>query len=221
MEFRTLGQSGLKVPVLSYGTGTFGGSKNEFFKAWGASDDVKAATRLVDLCLEAGVNLFDTSNIYSDGESEEILGKAVAGRRDQVLLATKANFATGTGPNDLGSSRFHLTKALDDSLRRLGPTPSICINFTASTRQPRSKRRCRPLIASSRQVRFVTSEPPTLAVGICRNRSISLVSTAGLAISLIRCITRLWDGITSGNCSLWPRPRMWERWSGVRWGGGD
>ena len=120
MEFRTLGQSGLKVPVLSYGTGTFGGSKNEFFKAWGASDDVKAATRLVDLCLEAGVNLFDTSNIYSDGESEEILGKAVAGRRDQVLLATKANFATGTGPNDLGSSRFHLTKALDDSLRRLG-----------------------------------------------------------------------------------------------------
>lgn len=120
MQFRTLGQSGLKVPVLSYGTGTFGGSKNEFFKAWGATDDVQAATRLVDLCLEAGVSLFDTSNTYSDGESEEILGKAVAGRRDQVLLATKANFATGTGPNDLGSSRFHLTKALDDSLRRLG-----------------------------------------------------------------------------------------------------
>ncbi len=97
MEFRTLGQSGLKVPVLSYGTGTFGGSKNEFFKAWGASDDVGAATRLVDLCLEAGVNLFDTSNIYSDGESEEILGKAVKGRRDKAcwLLRPTSRPANG------------------------------------------------------------------------------------------------------------------------------
>ena len=120
MEFRHLGHSGLKVPVLSFGTGTFGGSKNEFFKAWGASDDVKAATRLVDVCLDAGVNLFDTADIYSDGESEEILGKAVAGRRERVLIATKANFAHGQGPNDLGSSRFHLTRALDASLKRLG-----------------------------------------------------------------------------------------------------
>lgn len=119
MEFRQLGHSGLKVPVLSFGTGTFGGSKQEFFKAWGASGDVGEATRIVDLCLEAGVNLFDTADIYSDGESEEILGKAVAGRRDQVLIATKANFAHGQGPNQLGSSRFHLTRALEASLRRL------------------------------------------------------------------------------------------------------
>lgn len=119
MEYRRLGNSGLKVPVLSFGTGTFGGSKHEFFKAWGASGSVQEATRIVDLCLEAGVNLFDTADIYSDGESEEILGKAVAGRRDQVLIATKANFARGQGPNDLGSSRFHLTRALEASLRRL------------------------------------------------------------------------------------------------------
>ena len=118
MEFRKLGHSGLKVPVLSYGTGTFGGS-NEFFKAWGSSD-VKEATRLVDVCLEAGVNLFDTADVYSDGLSEEILGKALAGRRDQVLIATKANFARGNGPNDLGSSRHHLIRAVEASLRRLG-----------------------------------------------------------------------------------------------------
>ena len=93
MEFRQLGRSGLKVPVLSFGTGTFGGG-NEFFKAWGASD-VAEATRLVDICLEAGVNLFDTADIYSDGLSETILGKAIAGRRDKVLISTKATFPHG------------------------------------------------------------------------------------------------------------------------------
>jgi aryl-alcohol dehydrogenase-like predicted oxidoreductase len=120
MEFRTLGRSGLKVPVLSYGTGTFGGG-NEFFKAWGASD-VAEATRLVDICLEAGVNLFDTADVYSDGLSETILGKAIAGRRDHVLISTKATFRMGihTGPNDLGSSRYHLIRACEASLRRLG-----------------------------------------------------------------------------------------------------
>jgi aryl-alcohol dehydrogenase-like predicted oxidoreductase len=118
MEFRTLGRSGLKVPVLSFGTGTFGGS-NEFFRAWGASD-VAEATRLVDICLEAGVNLFDTADVYSDGLSETILGKAVAGRRDDVLISTKATFRMGAGPNDLGSSRYHLIRACEASLRRLG-----------------------------------------------------------------------------------------------------
>ncbi len=118
MEFRTLGHSGLKVPVLSYGTGTFGGG-NEFFKAWGASD-VAEATRLVDICLEAGVNLFDTADVYSDGLSETILGKAVAGRRDDVLISTKATFRMGPVPNDLGSSRYHLIRACEASLRRLG-----------------------------------------------------------------------------------------------------
>ncbi|MGD0988261.1 MAG: aldo/keto reductase [Candidatus Sulfotelmatobacter sp.] len=120
MQFRTLGHSGLKVPVLSYGTGTFGGS-NEFFRAWGASD-VKEATRLVDICLEAGVNLFDTADVYSDGLSETILGKAISGRRDDVLISTKATFRMGghDGPNDLGSSRYHLIKSCEASLRRLG-----------------------------------------------------------------------------------------------------
>jgi aryl-alcohol dehydrogenase-like predicted oxidoreductase len=118
MEFRTLGRSGLKVPVLSFGTGTFGGG-NEFFRAWGATD-VAEATRLVDICMEAGVHLFDTADIYSDGLSETVLGKAVAGHRADVLISTKATFRMGTGPNDLGSSRHHLIRACEASLRRLG-----------------------------------------------------------------------------------------------------
>ena len=118
MEFRQLGHSGLKVPVLSFGTGTFGG-KGEFFAAWGNSD-VAEATRLVDVCLEAGVNLFDTADVYSQGASEEILGKAIARRRNSVLISTKATFPMGEGPNDLGSSRYHLIQACEASLRRLG-----------------------------------------------------------------------------------------------------
>jgi aryl-alcohol dehydrogenase-like predicted oxidoreductase len=118
MEFRTLGRSGLKVPVLSFGTATFGGG-TEFFRAWGASDVAEAA-RLVDICLEAGVNLFDTADVYSNGLSETILGKAVAGRRDEVLISTKTTFRMGPGPNDLGSSRHHLIRACESSLRRLG-----------------------------------------------------------------------------------------------------
>ena len=117
MEYRQLGYSGLKVPVLSYGTGTFGGA-GEFFKAWGSSD-VTEAKRLVDVCLEAGVNMFDTADVYSQGSSEEILGQAVAGRRDKVLISTKATFRVGDGPNDVGSSRHHLLNAVEASLRRL------------------------------------------------------------------------------------------------------
>ena len=118
MEYRQLGYSGLKVPALTLGAATFGGG-NEFFQAWG-STDVEEATKLVDICLEAGLNMFDTSNAYSSGRSEEILGKAVAGRREQVLLATKAFFRQSKAVNDIGSSRFHLIKACEDSLRRLG-----------------------------------------------------------------------------------------------------
>src|ERR1039457_5177029 len=118
MAFRQLGKSGLKVPVLSFGTGTFGGG-NEFFRAWGASD-VAEATRLVDICLDAGVNLFDTADIYSDGLSETILGKAIAGRRERVLISTKGTFRMGPGSNDVGSSRHHLIRACEASLRRLG-----------------------------------------------------------------------------------------------------
>jgi aryl-alcohol dehydrogenase-like predicted oxidoreductase len=117
MEQRLLGRSGLKVPVLTYGTGTFGG-EGELFKAFGASD-VKEATRLVDICLEAGLTMFDSADIYSGGASEEILGHALKGRRDQALISTKATFRFGAGPNDVGSSRYHLTKAVDGCLRRL------------------------------------------------------------------------------------------------------
>ena len=118
MEFRQLGGSGFKVPVLSLGTGTFGGG-NEFFKSWGASD-VAEATRLVDICLEAGMTMFDSADVYSGGMAEEILGQAIKGRRNQVLISTKGTFRTGAGPNDLGSSRLHLTEAVEASLRRLG-----------------------------------------------------------------------------------------------------
>jgi aryl-alcohol dehydrogenase-like predicted oxidoreductase len=118
MEYRQLGGSGLKVSVLSFGTATFGGG-NEFFRNWG-STQAEEATRLVDIALEAGVNLFDTSDSYSNGLSEEILGQAIQGRRDQVLLSTKATFRTEPGPNGLGSSRHHLMRACEASLRRLG-----------------------------------------------------------------------------------------------------
>lgn len=121
MEHRRLGASGLKVPVLTFGTGTFGGG-TEFFKAWGSSD-VAEATRLVDICLDAGVTMFDTADIYSQGMSEEILGQAIKGRRDKVLISTKGTFRMGgeaAGPNSVGSSRFHLTNAINASLKRLG-----------------------------------------------------------------------------------------------------
>lgn len=117
MEHRQLGRSGLKVPVLSLGTGTFGGV-GDMFKKWGETD-VKEATRMIDLCLEHGMNFFDTADIYSGGASEEILGGAIKGRRDQVLISTKATFTTGDGPNDKGSSRFHIIKACEASLKRL------------------------------------------------------------------------------------------------------
>jgi len=118
MEYRQLGYSGLKVPALSFGVATFGGG-TEFFKAWGQTD-VDEARRLVDICLDAGVNLFDTANVYSVGLSEEVLGKAIAGKRNQLLISTKATFKMGDGPNDLGSSRFHLIQQLEGSLKRLG-----------------------------------------------------------------------------------------------------
>jgi len=118
MKYRPLGGSGLNVPVLTLGTGTFGGG-TEFFKAWGATD-VAEATRLVDVCLEAGLTMFDSADIYSQGMAEEILGQAIKGRRERVLISTKATFRSGAGPNDVGSSRFHILEAVDKSLKRLG-----------------------------------------------------------------------------------------------------
>ena len=117
MEYRKLGNSGLKVPVLSLGTGTFGGT-NEFFQRWGQTD-VKEATRIIDICFENGINFFDTANVYSQGASEEILGQALKGKRDQAIIATKGAFKMGVAENDKGASRFHLINAVNDSLQRL------------------------------------------------------------------------------------------------------
>ena len=118
MEFRRLGHSGFNVPVLTLGTGTFGGG-TEMFKAWGETD-VKEATRLIDVCLDAGLNMFDSADIYSKGMAEEILGAAIQGRRDKVLISTKATFRSGEAANDVGSSRFHLIKSVEGCLKRLG-----------------------------------------------------------------------------------------------------
>jgi aryl-alcohol dehydrogenase-like predicted oxidoreductase len=118
MDYRLLGGSGFKVPVLSLGTATFGGS-NEFFKAWGGSG-VAEATRLVDICLDNGITMFDSADIYSAGLAEEIFGQAIKGRRDKVIISTKGSFRNGQGPNDVGSSRFHIVSAVEASLKRLG-----------------------------------------------------------------------------------------------------
>lgn len=117
MDYRTLGKSGLKVPVLSLGAGTFGGA-GPLFGNWGNSD-AREARRLVDICLEAGVNLFDTADVYSDGASEEVLGEAINGRRDAVMISTKTGLPMGDGPNDAGSSRLRLIRSVEDALRRL------------------------------------------------------------------------------------------------------
>jgi len=118
MEYRQLGTSGLRVPVLSFGTATFGGSGN-FFKAWG-STQVNEAARLVDICLDSGVNLFDTANVYSKGLSEEILGKAIKDKRERLLISTKCTFQMTGEINDYGSSRLNIIRSCEQSLQRLG-----------------------------------------------------------------------------------------------------
>jgi aryl-alcohol dehydrogenase-like predicted oxidoreductase len=118
MEYRLLGRSGLKVPALTFGCGTFAG-RGEFFSAWGHSD-AREATRLVDICLDHGVIMFDSADVYSGGGSEEVLGAAIHGRRDKVLISTKFTFRSGKGPNDVGSSRHHILDATEKALKRLG-----------------------------------------------------------------------------------------------------
>ena len=198
MEFRQLGYSGLQVPIISFGTGTFGGS-NEFFKAWGSSD-VAEATRLVDICLEAGVNLFDTADIYSYGAAEEILGKAIAGRRNQVLIATKATFAMDDGPNDVGSSRYHLIESCEASLRRLG-TDHIDIYhmhaFDALTPVEETLYALDTLVRSRqgplhRLLQFLRLAPDEVALA-------SQNATAGRVMSAIRSTTRSSAANTNGN----------------------
>ncbi|MBS1665628.1 MAG: aldo/keto reductase [Bacteroidetes bacterium] len=117
MEYRTLGASGLKVPVLSFGTATFGGG-SAFFKAWGDTSGDEA-TRMVDFCLDEGVNMFDTANTYSKGMAEEILGNSLKGKRNRALISTKATFPMSDRVNDYSSSRYHLIRACEDSLERL------------------------------------------------------------------------------------------------------
>ena len=117
MEYRHLGASGFKVPALSFGTGTFGG-KGKLFEAWGATD-VGEARRLIDICLDAGVTMFDSADVYSSGTSETVLGEALKGRRDKAIISTKATFRLNDGPNSVGSSRFHLIQAVDAALKRL------------------------------------------------------------------------------------------------------
>ncbi len=155
MEYRQLGNSGLKVPVLAFGTATFGGG-NEFFRAWG-STQVAEAARLLDICLEAGVNLIDTADVYSAGMAEEITGQAIEGRRDQFLLATKANFRSEAGANGVGSSRHHLLRACEASLRRLR-TDTIDLyqlhGFDAQTPQEETLRALEDLISSGK-VRYI------------------------------------------------------------------
>jgi aryl-alcohol dehydrogenase-like predicted oxidoreductase len=119
MEYRQLGKSGLKVPELCFGAGTFGAA-NEFFKAWSETTQ-EEANRIVDICKDAGINLFDTADIYSDGESEKALGVALSRlKREDVMISTKATFRLGKGPNDVGSSRYHLIQSVERSLKRLG-----------------------------------------------------------------------------------------------------
>lgn len=117
MEYRTFGHSGLKVPALSFGAATFAGTG--MFEKWGATD-VAEAKRMIDICLEHGVNFFDTADVYSHGASEQVLGEAIKNRRDKVLISTKSTFAMSDDPNNVGSSRFHLIKSCEDSLKRLG-----------------------------------------------------------------------------------------------------
>ena len=118
LDFRRLGSSGMTVPVLSFGTGTFGG-KGAFFSEWGTTD-VAEARRLVDICMDAGLCMFDSADIYSGGTAEEILGQAIKGHaRESIIISTKATFRAGEGANEVGSSRYHLITAVNKALKRL------------------------------------------------------------------------------------------------------
>jgi aryl-alcohol dehydrogenase-like predicted oxidoreductase len=157
MEYRFLGGSGLQVPVLSFGTATFGGG-TDFFKTWG-STQVDEAKKLVEVCLDAGVNMFDTADSYSQGLAEEILGKATEGIRDRVLISTKGTFPFGSGPNSQGSSRFRLIRQVEGSLRRLG-TDYIDIyhmhGFDANTPVEETLRTLDDLVTSGK-VRYIAA----------------------------------------------------------------
>ena len=148
MEYRRLGASGLKVPALSFGAGTFGG-QGPLFGAWG-NTDAREARRLVDICLDAGITMFDTADVYSHGASEEVLGEAIKGRRDQVIVSTKTSLPMGDGPCDAGSSRSRLITACEDALRRTPSTPAR-----------RSRKSWARSTISFEEEKSATSESPT------------------------------------------------------------
>jgi aryl-alcohol dehydrogenase-like predicted oxidoreductase len=163
MEYRRLGSSGFKVPLLSLGTGTFGGKG--MLKAWGASD-VKEARRLIDICLEAGLNMFDSADVYSSGEAERVLGGAIKGlSREDLIISTKATFRSGARANDVGSSRYHLTQAVEGALKRLGPITLTSSNCTPSTRKRRSRKFSRRSTTSFAPARSATSAARTSPAG--------------------------------------------------------
>lgn len=164
MEYRLLGRSGFSVPALSFGTATFGGG-SDFFRAWGASD-VKEATRLIDVSLDAGLTMFDSADAYSAGLAEEILGQAIKGRRDKVLISTKATFRMGPTPNNLGSSRHHLIAACEASLKRLGTDYIDLWQMHGFDAKTPIERPCAPSTISSVLARCATSAAPIILAGI-------------------------------------------------------
>ena len=214
MEHRRLGTSGLKVPVLSFGAATFGAG-SDFFRAWGDTD-VDGARRLVDICLDAGVTMFDTADAYSRGRSEEILGEALAGRRDRVLISTKATTPMGDGPNEGGSSRYHLVDTVEQSLRRLR-TDHIDLlymhEFDATTAVEEVVHTLDDLVTAGK-VRYVGASNFS---GWQLMKALALADrTAGRATPPIRSSTRSRSATTSTSSRRSGSTRASRRWSGAR-----
>ena len=162
MEYRTLGRSGLKVSVLTMGTMTFGGAGG-FAKA--GNTDLAGARRQIDLCLDTGVNLIDTADVYSRGLAEEIVGEALGAKRNDVLVASKVRFRMGDGPNDEGLSRHHVLAPSKPRCAGCAPTTSTSSTCTNGTARPRSRRPSPPSTASSPRARSAMSAPPTTRPG--------------------------------------------------------
>jgi aryl-alcohol dehydrogenase-like predicted oxidoreductase len=214
MEYRSLGRSGLKVPALSFGAGTFGGS-GPLFGAWGNSDP-REARRLVDICLEAGVNLFDTADVYSNGASEEVLGSAIKGRRDAVLLSTKTSLPMGEGPNEAGSSRLRLVRSVEDALVRLGTDYLDLLQlhaFDAGTPVEEVLATLDVLVRAGK-VRYV---------GVSNFSGWQIMKSLAVAdrygwppTSPTRCTTHSSAVISSGSSCRSGWIKGWELWSGAR-----
>ena len=217
MEYRQLGRSGFTVPVLSFGTGTFGGG-TEFFKAWG-STDAKGATRLVDICLDAGISMFDSADVYSKGLAEEVLGAAIKGRRNKVIISTKATFRFSDRPNDVGSSRAHLTEAINGSLKRLG-TDYIDLfqlhGFDAMTPQEEVMG-CLDDFVRAGKIRYTGCSNFS---GWHLMKSLATSEKLGsTAMWRTRPIIRWWAAPMNGNSCRWASTRAWALWCGARLAG--